>query len=253
MIRSSRLARACVFAMFAAVGAACSGGTGQEGRESPIPNPVDPSTAAALRGTVRFEGTPALAQPVRMTSDPNCAAFTDSEQAIGVGDNGALQNVFVYVREGLGELRFPVPDAPVVLDQKGCMYRPRVLGIQVGQTLEILNSDMTLHNVHALSQTNREFNRGQPLQGIRDRHVFTAREVMVPFKCDVHSWMQAWVGVLDHPYYDVTAADGTFALKNLPPGTYTIEAWHEKLGRSTQMVMLGANESKEIALTLVSG
>jgi plastocyanin len=160
-----------------------------------------------------------------------------------------LQNVFVYVKDGLGTLKFPVPPAPLVLDQKGCQYRPHVFGVQVGQPIEILNSDATLHNIHAWPMANAEFNKGQALQGMKDTHVFSTREVMVPFRCDVHRWMNSFVGVLDHPFFAVTGADGSFSLKGLPPGTYTIEAWHEKFGTKTASVTVGAKESKDVAFT----
>jgi hypothetical protein len=115
--------------------------------------------------------------------------------------------------------------------------------------MQIINSDDTLHNVHGLAKANKEFNAGQPIQGMKMTHTFSTKEVMVPFKCDVHGWMNAWVGVLDHPYYAVTGADGTFSLKGLPPGTYTVEAWHEKLGTQIQMVTIGGKESKDVAFT----
>jgi len=164
-----------------------------------------------------------------------------------VSDDSGLENVFVYVKDGLGNLKFPVPPSPVVLDQKGCSYTPRVFGIQVGQSLDIVNSDETLHNIHALPMANREFNRGQALQGMKYTTTFTAPEVMLPFKCDVHKWMNAWVGVLEHPFYATSGKAGAFALAGLPPGTYTIEAWHEKLGKQTQQVTLGPKESKKIS------
>ena len=124
-----------------------------------------------------------------------------------------------------------------------------MFGIQVGQPLEIINSDPTLHNIHATGKANAEFNNGQPIQGMKMSHTFTAKEVVVPFKCDVHGWMNAYVGVLDHPFYAVTSADGSFSLKGLPPGTYTIEAWHEKLGAQTQSVTVAAKDSASIAFT----
>jgi plastocyanin len=169
-----------------------------------------------------------------------------------VGAGGSLQNVFVYVKDGLGNLKFPVPTTPLVLDQKGCQYRPHVFGVQVGQPIEILNSDMTLHNIHAWAQTNQEFNLGQSLQGMKDTHVFTTQEVMVPFRCDVHKWMNSFVGVVAHPFFAVTGTDGTFELKGLPPGTYTIEAWQEKLGTKTATVTIGAKESKDVPFTFSS-
>jgi plastocyanin len=164
-----------------------------------------------------------------------------------VGPDGGLQNVFVYVKDGLGELVFPIPATPVVLGQEGCMYRPRVLGIQVGQTLEILNGDDTLHNIHAMPERNAEFNKAQNGRGFLNTHVFSTEEVLVPFKCDVHKWMNAYVGVVHHPFFAVTGADGSFELKGLPPGTYTIEAVHETLGRQEQTVTLADAGSQRVA------
>jgi plastocyanin len=152
----------------------------------------------------------------------------------------------VYVKDGLGDLKFPVPTTPAVLDQQGCWYEPRVFGIQVGQPLNIVNSDETLHNVHAVPMANREFNRGQGLKGLKFTTTFTTPEVMVPFKCDVHKWMNAWIGVVPHPFYATSGSGGSFSIKGLPPGTYTIEAWHEKLGTMTQTVTVGAKETKPI-------
>ena len=242
--------RAAVLVL-ALAAAACGGSQPSEpaGPPPPTVNPVDQATAGAIAGRITFEGTAPKPQPIRMDSDPNCAQQNAgaTDQPVIVGANGALQNVFVYVKDGLGNLRFPVPSTPVVLDQKGCMYAPRVLGLQAGQPLEIANSDPTLHNVHAVPMTNQEFNMGYPIQGMKHSHTFSTREVMVPFKCDVHGWMRAWVGVLDHPYFGVTGADGSFTLKGLPPGTYTVEAWHESLGTQTQTVTIGAKESKDVA------
>ena len=121
--------------------------------------------------------------------------------------------------------------------------------MRVNQPLQIINSDPTLHNIHALPKANKEFNNGQPIQGMKMTHTWETKEVMVPFKCDVHGWMNAYVGVLDHPYFAVTGKDGKFDLKTVPPGTYTIEAWHEKLGAMTQSVTVGAKETKEITFT----
>ena len=139
---------------------------------------------------------------------------------------------------------------PRKIDQKECRYHPHVFGMRVGQPLEIVNSDPTLHNIHAMPKANQEFNNGQPIQGMKMTHTFTAKEVMVPFKCDVHGWMNAYVGVLDHPLLRgdrrTTARSSS---KDLPPGTYTIEAWHEKLGTQTQSVTIAAKESKDVNFT----
>ena len=247
--------RAAVLVL-ALAAAACGGSQPSEpaGPPPPTVSPVDQATAGTIAGRITFEGTAPKPQPIRMDSDPNCAqqGAGATNQPVLAGANGALQNVFVYVKDGLGNLRFPVPSTPVVLDQKGCMYAPRVLGLQAGQPLEIANSDPTLHNVHAVPMTNQEFNMGYPIQGMKHSHTFSTKEVMVPFKCDVHGWMRAWVGVLDHPYFGVTGADGSFTLKGLPPGTYTVEAWHESLGTQTQTVTIGAKESKDVAFTFKS-
>ena len=166
-----------------------------------------------------------------------------------VGENQALQNVFVYVKDGLGAFGFPVPTEPVVLDQDKCRYTPRVLGVRVGQPLSIRNSDPLLHNVRANGTINQPFNMSTPLEGVSFTRTFATREVMVPFKCDVHAWMTAYLGVLDHPYFGTTAPDGKVVLGNLPPGTYTIEAWHETLGAKTQQVTIAAKESKDVNFT----
>ena len=158
-------------------------------------NPVDPATAGAVAGKVTFMGTPPPAETISMSSDPRCVNAGAKTEAVVVAGDGSLQNVFVYVKDGLGALKFPVPATPLVLDQKGCQYRPHVFGVQVGQPIEILNSDATLHNIHAWPQANAEFNKGQALQGMKDTHVFSTHEVMVPFKCDVHRWMNSFVGV----------------------------------------------------------
>ena len=238
----------------AAVASACGGGgpeSSAPATPAPTVSPVNAETAGNIAGKITFEGTAPKPGIVRMDSDPNCvqAGAPSTDETVVVGDAGALQNVFVYVKDGLGNLRFPIPSASVVLDQKGCHYVPHVLGVQVGQNVDIVNSDPTLHNVHAVPKANQEFNMGQPLPGIKFTRQFSTREVMVPFKCDVHSWMQAYIGVLDHPYFAVTSADGSFSLKGLPPGTYTIEAWHEKLGTQTQSVTIGEKESKDIAFS----
>ena len=245
---------ACAVAMLLI---SCGGGANEStaparsGAAAPAAVPIDPETTGNVSGKVTFEGTPPAPQPIKLSSDPYCesanSGLTTETQMVGA--NGAMGNVFVYVKDGLGNREFAAPSEPVMLDQKGCHYTPHVIGIQVGQPLQIINSDNTLHNVHGLAKANKEFNAGQPIQGMKMTHTFSTAEVMVPFKCDVHSWMNAWVGVLEHPYYSVTGPDGTFSLKGLPPGTYTIEAWHEKLGTQTQMVTIAAKETKDVAFT----
>ncbi|MGE3519833.1 MAG: carboxypeptidase regulatory-like domain-containing protein, partial [Vicinamibacterales bacterium] len=212
----------------------------------------DSATAGEVKGRVTVDGTVPANEQIKMNADPIClrqASGPQSMETYVVGPDGALGNVFVYVKDGLGNYTFPPPTEPAQIDQKECRYHPHVFGMRVGQPLEIVNSDPTLHNIHAMAKNNREFNNGQPIQGMKTVHTFTAPEVMVPFKCDVHGWMNAYVGVLDHPYFAVTDTSGTFSLPSLPPGTYTVEAWHEKLGTTSQSVTLGPNETKEISFT----
>jgi hypothetical protein len=209
---------------------------------------IDSATAGSVKGVVTFEGTAPKNEPIKMNADPVCVKenTTPQFQESFEVDGDKLANVFVYVKDGLGNYVYDPPTDMPKIDQKSCRYHPHVFGMRVGQKLEILNSDPTLHNIHALPKANSEFNNGQPIQGMKMDHTFTAKEVMVPFKCDVHGWMNAYVGVLDHPFFATTGKDGSFELKGLPPGTYTIEAWHEKLGPMTQSVTLAAKDTKDV-------
>jgi hypothetical protein len=238
---------------------ACGGGGGSDAPAeetaapaAPAAAPIDEATAGSIAGTVMLEGTPPEAETIRMNSDPVCAQEagdnTQTEYFI-VGDDGSLANVFVYVKEGLGDRSFPTPTEPVLLDQDACRYIPHVFGIQVDQMLQVRNDDPTLHNVHAMPVTNSEFNTGQPIEGMIFEHTFTEVEVMVPFKCDVHGWMSSYAGVLPHPYYAVSGDGGAFDISSLPPGDYVIEAWHEKLGTQTQDITVGESETVEISFT----
>jgi plastocyanin len=214
---------------------------------------VDTANAGSVKGVVNFEGTAPKNEAIKMNADPVCVKQNKEPQfqeTYMVSDDGkTLGNVFVYVKDGLGNYIYDTPTTPAKIDQQNCRYHPHVFGIRVNQPLEIINSDPTLHNIHAMPKGNQEFNNGQPIQGMKMTHTFTTKEVMVPFKCDVHGWMNAYVGVLDHPYFATTEKDGKFELKDLPAGTYTIEAWHEKLGTQTASVTIGPKESKDIAFT----
>jgi hypothetical protein len=238
---------------------ACGGGSKEtapaESASSGGGQKVDAATAGDVNGVVAFEGTAPKNEPIKMNADPVCVKenTTPQEQETYEVADGKLGNVFVYVKDGLGAYSFDTPTTVVTIDQKNCRYHPHVFGVMVNQPLEILNSDPTLHNIHALPKGNAEFNNGQPIQGMKTEHKFTAKEVMVPFKCDVHGWMNAYVGVVDNPYYAVTDKAGKFSLKGLPPGTYTIEAWHEKLGTQEVKVTLGAKETKDANFSFKAG
>jgi len=238
---------------------ACGGSDIQEAQEeapaAPSATPLDPASAGSVSGLIALEGVAPEAENIRMNSDPACVSESSDSQTnyYVVGEDGALGNVFVYVKEGLEDRAFPPATESVILNQEGCRYQPHVLGIRVGQVLEIVNGDPTLHNIHATPSANDEFNMGQPIQGMRFQRAFTTPEVMVPLKCDVHGWMNAWVGVVDHPYFGVTGTNGSFDINNLPPGNYVIEAWHEMLGTQTQNVTIGESEMAELNFTFVVG
>ncbi len=229
---------------------ACSGST-PAAPPAPVGPGVDPATAGSVTVTVNFEGPAPATVMMRLDGDPKCVAENGAgeraDESILLGNGQALQNVFIYVKDGLSGHAFPIPTEPVVLDQDKCRYAPRVLGVRVGQPLAIRNSDPLLHNVRAEGKINQPFNMSTPLEGMSFNRTFATREVMVDFKCDVHAWMRAFVGVLEHPYFGTTGQDGRVALNNLPPGTYTIEAWHEQLGVKTQQITVGAKEAKDVA------
>ena len=237
---------------------ACGGGQSTSSQSAAAPGggaagKVDAATAGDVKGTVTLDGTAPKNEPIKMAADPVCVKENPTPQfqeTYMVGSDGkALANVFVYVKDGLGSYTYDMPTTPATIDQKECRYHPHVFGMRVGQPLEIVNSDPTLHNIHAQPKLNQEFNNGQPVQGMKMTHTFTVKEVMVPFKCDVHGWMNAYVGVLDHPYFAISDKDGKFDMPMLPPGTYTIEAWHEKLGTMEQKVTIGPSETKEITFS----
>jgi len=228
---------------------ASSGDTTQAGAASAAGAAAStgPTGDASVSGTVHFAGTVPKNPTVDMSEEPACkakytAAPVDSQYVV---NNGGLGNAFVYVKSGLpAGATYAPPAAPAVIDQRGCEYHPRVFGLQVGQKLEIKNDDPLLHNIKAVPHVNRGFNISQPSAGMTTTRTFDKEEVMVPFQCNVHGWMQAHAGVLSHPFYSVSSSDGKFTIKGLPPGTYTIEAWHEKLGTQTATVTVGAGETK---------
>lgn len=204
---------------------------------------------AAISGRAFFRGKAPAPKLIRMTQDPACcpegAAPVYSEE-VTVNIDSTLKNVFVYIKDGLAQHRYPTPDAFVILDQRQCRYEPRVFGIQVGQTLKILNSDRTLHNVHASTKDNTSFNLAMSATMKVRVRTFEHAETMIPIRCNVHPWMIAYAGVLTHPFFDVTGVQGSYHLSALPAGKYVIEAWHETLGTRAQTITLKEAETQSV-------
>jgi plastocyanin len=234
---------------------ACGGGV-EEARPAPPPDArrVDQARTGTIAGRVVVEGPMPSNAAAPLDADAMCARAHPGGFRLDtfVVNDGGLDNVFVYVKDGLDGYYFEAPTSPVTLDQQGCRYVPHVFGVQAGQPIEIVNSDATMHNVHAVAKHNPEFNFGQPIQGMKNTVRLANPEVMVQIVCNVHNWMSAYAGVVGHPYYAVTSGGG-FELKNVPPGTYTVEAWHEKLGTQTQQVTLAENDAKTVTFTFKSG
>jgi plastocyanin len=209
---------------------------------------------ATIKGVVKFEGTPLKPRMISMKQDKKCDAKYGGKPVPGddfiLNKNGTLKWVLVYVKNP-PKGNYKPPAKPVVLDQNGCHYTPHVFGIIVGQTLEIRNSDDFLHNVHFVGKKNPEFNQAQSTKAVIIRKQFKSPELPPDsyFKCDVHPWMKAWVGIFDHPFFAVSGDDGSFTISGLPAGTYEIEAWHEKLGKQTQKVTVKAGETKTVTFT----
>ena len=251
----SRLTSGSITCLLALAAVACGGGDKAGDTASATagtaaaatPGAAGPTGDATVSGIVHLAGDVPKNPAIDMSEEPACrskhaTAPLDSQY---VSSNGGLGNVFVYVKAGLpAGATYAPPAEAVVIEQDGCEYRPRVFGVQAGQKIEIVNDDPVLHNIKAVPTKNRGFNISQPTAGMRTTRTFTTGEVMVPLQCNVHGWMNAHVGVLSHPFFATTTSDGTFSIKNLPPGTYTIEAWHEKLGTQTTTVTVGAGETK---------
>lgn len=220
--------------------------------------PTDPagivrgSARLATGGRVTFAGTPPSGSPIDMSADAYCSGRHPEpveDGPVRVGPEGGLADVLVYVREAPDGADAPA-GGEVVLDQSGCLYAPAVVALRTGQTLIVRNSDETLHNVRVSPELARGFNIGQPLSGIESRRTFERPELGIPVRCDIHGWMHATIHVLDHGFFAVTGPDGAFELPALPPGEYTVEAWHRTLGTTTRRVTVRAGEATELSFEL---
>lgn len=245
-----------VLAFFALVLLGCSKKTEEQPAASapaaaPAAAPIDPATAATVSGVVKFEGTAPKPAKIDMSQDPACQGSNTAENLVVSGGN--LENVFVYVKEGLGNRTFPTPSDPVTLTQVGCRYKPHVLGVMAGQTIKIVNGDPTTHNIHPTPKDNREWNESQAPQAAALEKNFAREEILLPVKCNQHPWMRMFVNVVKSPFYAVTGPDGKYEIKGLPPGDYTIAFVHEKLGEQDQKVTLAPRDTKTLDASFKPG
>lgn len=237
---------------FVAIGCGSKNQNQQTGQEQPAAasaakKTVDMSTVGSVSGVVKLDGTAPHYKPINMSADPYCVKANHGPvlpDEVVAGKDGTLANVVVYVKSGAEGYSFPTPTEGVTLDQKDCMYTPHVVALMVGQTIHVINSDDTTHNIHPTPSDNREWNRSQPPKAPAIDETFARPEIAIPVKCNVHPWMKGYIAVMSNPFYAVTDKDGKFELKNLPPGTYTIEAWQEKYGTQDMTVTIGNKETK---------
>lgn len=213
-----------------------------------------PAFAGSVTGSVKFQGEPPAMKPIDMGADPICKMKHEGNQptneALVLGDGNTIGNIFVRVIKGLPEGKtYPAPAEPAVLTQEGCIYNPHVLVVRLGQTLKVKNPDGTMHNVNGLPEKNKPFNRGMPKNLEEIELQLDQVEDMFPIKCDVHPWMRSYAAVIDHPFFDVTEKDGVFTIEGLPAGAYTIEAWHERLGKQTAEVTVPAEGAATLDFT----
>lgn len=230
-----------------------------EGASAPAATPsstpapaVDTASAGSVSGTVKLEGQPPKPHRINMAADAYCNsqhAGGATDQEVVASANGDLANVVVYVKDGIGGRKFDAPKEGATLDQKGCMYTPHVVALMAGQELIVINSDKTTHNIHPTPKINRDWNKSQSAGQPNIVETFPREEVSIPVKCNIHPWMKTYIAVFKHPYFGVTGANGSFDIKNLPPGTYTLEAWHEKYGTADQTVTIGPKEAKTVSFT----
>jgi plastocyanin len=219
---------------------------------APAGKSVDAATAGEVTGSVKLDGAAPKMKAINMAAEPSCSKARTSpatSEEVVTGDGGSLANVVVYVKSGLDGYSFPAPTTAAKIEQQGCQYHPHVLGIQVGQNIDVSNADQTTHNIHPIPKDNREWNESQPPGAAPIEKSFTREEIAIPVKCNVHPWMKAYMAVLPNPYFQVTDKDGKFDLKNLPPGTYTLVAWHELYGTSEQTVTIGPKDTKAVTFT----
>jgi plastocyanin len=248
-VRSARLLLSLAFV----VATGCGGKSACDSPRSPTP--LDHATTGTIAGVVRFTGEPPATTTLSLGAEPACAGQHSGPVPAGdvLVQDGRVENAFVYLKEGLGDRVFAVPAEPVTVDQRGCLYHPRVVGAQTCQEIAFVNSDPLLHNVHGTPHASGAWNWSMGVKGSRRTTRLAEPEVMVDVRCDVHPWMHAYVGVVAHPYFAVTGPDGAFSLRDVPPGDYVVASWHERFGTREARVTLAREGRAEVALTYAAG
>jgi plastocyanin len=213
--------------------------------------PVDPVTAGSVTGTIRFDGTPPKMKAINMSAVPNCAKMHTepvmSEEVVP-GNNGTLQNIVVYLKGDFSAYSFPPAGAPVKISQNGCIYSPHVAAVMTGEPVEVANADSTTHNINVISKRRQGWNETQAQGSAPIQRSFAHEEIALLVKCNIHPWMRFYLAVLSHPYFQVTDKDGQFTLRNVPPGTYTLVAWHEEFGAREQSIVIQPKQEKTVSI-----
>ena len=250
-----------VVALLAASGAAGCGRrepeqTAEQRSAAPPPNPdarpVDPATAGTISGVIKLEGAPPRMRNINMRAVPSCNEMHETSattEDVVPGDNGTLRNVVVYLKGDFHAYSFPADPTPVKIDQRGCLYVPHVVAVTTRTPVQVHNSDSVTHNSTTFAKANSPWNETQSVGGAPVERVFSAPEVALSLKCSVHPWMKVYVAVFNHPYFQVTGKDGSFTLKNVPPGAYTLSAWQEHYGTVEQAVTLAPNAARNVTLS----
>jgi len=255
-----RLALLAIAAALSFLAAACgnqenSGKKIPPERSSAPPANVDPATTGSVSGVVRLEGPVPPARKIIMSGDAACASAGQEppvSQEVVADAQGNLANVVIYVKGGIGYFSFAIPTTPVEINQQGCMYAPHVAAVMAGQTVTFHNSDKTIHNIHSQPKNNPSWNRSQSPGAPAIEEFFAREEIAIPVMCNVHPWMRSYLAVFDHPYFAVSGPGGAFEIRNLPPGTYTLEAWHEKYGTLRQPLVVSAKEAAKVSFVFRS-
>jgi plastocyanin len=232
--------------------------SGSEERSEAVPppnpnaKPVDPSTAGTITGVIKLEGTPPKMRAINMRSVPSCNKMHETPalfEDVVPGDNGTLQNVVVYLKGDFSAYTFPEDTTPVKIDQSGCVYVPHVVAVTTHTPIQVHNSDSATHNSATITQANVSWNETQTVGGAPLQRVFARPEVALALKCNLHPWMKVYVAIFNHPYFQVTGKDGSFTLKNVPPGNYTLTAWQERYGTVEQPITVAAGTSQTVSLS----